>query len=128
MIYQRATDASATRTLIYNGSEDSSTTSFLVEGLLAETLYFFSVVPVNQYGIFGVPDDNVEIITTSAAEAPSSPTSLAQSQVDGAFFDLSFQSLPKLAVFRSRLCSTLHVSNRWHRVSMTHQTALHALT
>ncbi|KAE9328202.1 hypothetical protein PF001_g1526 [Phytophthora fragariae] len=90
LIYERVIEANATRKLVYNSSDDSSTTSFLVGDLLAETLYIFSVLPVNQYGILGMDSENVVSITTSAAEAPSSPTNLEQSQVDGGYFDVSF--------------------------------------
>ncbi|GMF22595.1 unnamed protein product [Phytophthora fragariaefolia] len=46
-----------------------------ISGLLAETFYIFSVVPVNQYGISGMDDENVISITTSATEAPAFPNS-----------------------------------------------------
>ncbi|KAJ8556715.1 hypothetical protein ON010_g9250 [Phytophthora cinnamomi] len=81
LLYLRAINASITRELAYNGSADSTTTSFRAGGLLASTQYIFSVVPVNQYGISGVNDENVVVATTSAAEAPSAPTNLTQIQV-----------------------------------------------
>lgn len=90
LLYQRAINSTATQKLVYNGSSDSSKTSFLVGGLIADTLYIFSVAPVNQYGLTGLDGENAINSTTSAPEVPFPPENVTQSQVDGGYMELSF--------------------------------------
>ncbi|KAL4170018.1 hypothetical protein KRP22_010927 [Phytophthora ramorum] len=76
LVYQRTSKSSE---LVYNGSDDSNTTSYLIRGLLAETLYEFAVVGINQYGITSKEDENVINATTSTPEVPAMPTNVKES-------------------------------------------------
>ncbi|KAL4096057.1 hypothetical protein PRIC1_009422 [Phytophthora ramorum] len=76
LVYQRTSTSSE---LVYNGSDDSNTTSYLIRGLLAETLYEFAVVGINQYGITSKEDENVINATTSTPEVPAMPTNVKES-------------------------------------------------